>query len=920
MKRHIAFWVSAMMTVNLFTAVPAFATDDFSDVEVAVQEDSNEDAEEMEIQDSTEEDFEDEDAVTEDRAASDSEVDSVTDVDLFSDGDSENAVAESQQLKDAPTAEAEQESGFGSDYQKLLFSDGAYAGGISQILVNGNVWEKVSSKYSLFRRNAYYVDSSDASAVFDGSGAGMLTIGDIITIKNPSYQDLLLCVKGSGSDFAVGPYDPNSGNDKEGPSDGQNTLYVRLNGYFESALTGQQKYDAISGASTSVSTNKNSNVIVEAAVVPDGTTPGKNDWKPLHEAVTVNTKKTSVNIDTESCGMSGVYSIYDSSLSLSGVPDQPGSYPVSVTVTDQNGRTATSNELVFKVYSRTEKLSDCLKLENAKQTADGKYMYDMEPWAIANFGGTNETVTVPAQIKAWYGSHTSGTYGELGYAVSETENPTQTLIIPNGCDLTLVNMKVFSSVRIIVQEGGRLCLRDSSMHGVIEVMNGGRVSVNYDNYGRSFLTGASVNGQLILNAGAIMENSLIYSNTNFLANGSEVRHNTSPVVLVKGDASIEGEVYIRGDEAATGTDPATEKSYSGQPALKISGGTLTLSENGVLGVYGGGRNATTSVGGAALILDQGTVSGNGKLIAVGGNGTYDDGGNGISGTGTISTASAWLEGGSTILSKEASVAGKAYVSSVNIADQTTLKAIDGRKISNNFENTMERQWNDITTKPNLTLYEITEPDEKPEPGEKPEPSEKTEPSKKPEMIKKPANVNGAKAISAGYNQIRITWKKAANASGYIIERKKGSKWQTIANIKASALSYTQRNSKKYPIQTGRGYAYRIRAYRVVNGKYIYGEYSGAFSGKALPAATTLRVAGKSSGIRLSWRKVPGASGYVVYRYIGGKRSRIASTGKITLIDRKVSKSRSYGYRVRAYRIVNGKRVYGSWSGLKRIRR
>ena len=144
-------------------------------------------------------------------------------------------------------------------------------------------------------------------------------------------------MKGSGSDFAVEPYDPSSGNDKEGPSDGQNTLYVRLNGYFDSALTGQQKYDAISGASTSVSTNKNSNVIVEAAVVPDGTTPGKNDWKPLHEAVTVNTKKTSVNIDTESCGMSGVYSIYDSSLSLSGVPDQPGSYPVSVTVTDQNG-------------------------------------------------------------------------------------------------------------------------------------------------------------------------------------------------------------------------------------------------------------------------------------------------------------------------------------------------------------------------------------------------------------------------------------------------------------------------------------------------------------------------------------------------------------------------------------------------------
>ena len=110
-------------------------------------------------------------------------------------------------------------------------------------------------------------------------------------------------------------------------------------------------------------------------------------------------------------------------------------------------------------------------------------------------------------------------------------------------------------------------------------------------------------------AGAILENSLIYSNTNFLANGSEVRHNTSPVVLVKGNDGFHRRVkfiseVMRQRQVQTRT---TEKSYSGQPALKISGGTLTLSENGVLGVYGGGRNATTSVGGAALILDQGTV-------------------------------------------------------------------------------------------------------------------------------------------------------------------------------------------------------------------------------------------------------------------------------------------------------------------------
>lgn len=62
--------------------------------------------------------------------------------------------------------------------------------------------------------------------------------------------------------------------------------------------------------------------------------------------------------------------------------------------------TAQSNTLDFKVYGTEEKLIDHLKLENAVQTSDGKYLYDMDPWAIPYFGGENETVTVPAEIKA----------------------------------------------------------------------------------------------------------------------------------------------------------------------------------------------------------------------------------------------------------------------------------------------------------------------------------------------------------------------------------------------------------------------------------------------------------------------------------------------------------------------------------------
>ena len=467
---------------------------------------------------------------------------------------------------------------------------------------------------------------------------------------------------------------------------------------------GQKKYDAISGASTSVTTNKNSDVIVEAAVLPDGQEPKNSDWKPLSEVITVNKNRTKINIDTEACGMEGVYSVHDSSLSLSGEPLKAGSYPISVTVTDESGRTATSNELNFKVYTRTEVLAKQLKLENCKQTADGKYMYDMEPWAIASFGGENETVTVPKDIKAWYGSHTSGTYGELGYAVDGS--PVQTLIVPDGCNLTLVNMKVFSSVNIVVENGGKLVLRDSSIHGNIEVKNGGKFSSNYDDYGSQFLTGSSINGQLILNDGAILENSSIYSNTNFISNGHMIRQNTNPVIVVKGKVTVDGQVFVKGDEAATGQDETTGKSLSGQPAIRIENGSLDIKKDSVVAVFGGGYIATTSVGGSGIILDNGSISGEGTLIAFGGNGTYDDGADAISGNGTVSVKNVYAQGGCSSIPKTGSTAGKAIADGVTLAKTSNRTLLNGKEIKDNYGTISELYWSSITKVPDVSKYVI----------------------------------------------------------------------------------------------------------------------------------------------------------------------------------------------------------------------
>ena len=150
------------------------------------------------------------------------------------------------------------------------------------------------------------------------------------------------------------------------------------------------------------------------------------------------------------------------------------------------------------IYTGEETLAEQIKIENLKQYANGLYAWDiMEPWAIKNFGsnvdGEEESVRVPADLEVWFGSHESGTYGYLGYDLAwdevEAGNIPQTLYIPADCNLTLTNMEILSSVRIVVEDGGKLTLDDSVVQGIIDVQGGGTFSMNYSAYRGEFEDG-----------------------------------------------------------------------------------------------------------------------------------------------------------------------------------------------------------------------------------------------------------------------------------------------------------------------------------------------------------------------------------------------------------------------------------------------
>lgn len=593
---------------------------------------------------------------------------------------------------------------------QFRFKDSNYLNSVKQISVNDTAWEA----YSFTPSTGGKYRIKDSALEFAQNSYGQtpaLKSGDVITITANGYKTLTFKVSIKDDKLTVSS-ESTPGDDMQ--------LHVRLAGSFESALVNQKGYDAISGASTNVTQNKNSDASVEVALVKKGQDPQSSDWKLLSESdIRVISKGSSVNIANRTdpakgndSGMAGVYSVHDGSVTLAGTPAKPGIYDISVTITDELGRTATSNTLPFRIYSGEETLQDQLTLANCTKTADGKYMYDMEPWAIKNFTlpSGDQTVVVPADVKAWYGSHTSGTYGELGYAVPEGTLQPQTLILPKGCDLTLVNMDILSSVKIVVQDGAKLTLRDSVIQGAVEVENGGTFSMNYNDYGGGeFLNGASINGKLILKDGSTLENAKIYSNTNNIANGSEARRNTDPVVVINGNVKLKGKVFLRGDEAPTGTDPATGKSYTGQAGLQVNG-TLTLEKDAVLAVFGGGKDATTSNGGTAIRLNGGTITGEGKLIAVGGDGHFGEGGDAVSGNGTISVADAYLEGGASV--SKSGTAGKALGDQVKLSGNTNRKLIDG-ETGSAIDYDHDTYWRDILTLPDLSLYTV----EKNAPGE-----------------------------------------------------------------------------------------------------------------------------------------------------------------------------------------------------------
>ena len=177
-----------------------------------------------------------------------------------------------------------------------------------------------------------------------------------------------------------------------------------------------------------------------------------------------------------------------------------------------------------------------------------------------------------------------------------------------------------------------------------------------------------------------------------------------------------------------------------------------------------------------------------------------------------------------------------------------------------------------------------------------------------------------KAASAAYNQVKVSWNGMEEADGYQVFYGTTDKCSTKSvRLKSTSCSYIFTG-----LTTGRTYYFKVRGYKLKDGDYYYGENTAVESAKpSLARQSGFKVKAGKRSFTASWKKVSGASGYTVYystkKTSGFKSKTVKGNSKVKYTVKSLKKGRTYYVKSRAYRTVNGKKVYGPYTSLVRVK-
>ncbi len=174
----------------------------------------------------------------------------------------------------------------------------------------------------------------------------------------------------------------------------------------------------------------------------------------------------------------------------------------------------------------------------------------------------------------------------------------------------------------------------------------------------------------------------------------------------------------------------------------------------------------------------------------------------------------------------------------------------------------------------------------------------------------PAMVKTIKA-TATTTSVTLKWNKAGGATGYRVYRydTKAKKWVKVKSS-TKETTYTIKGLK-----AGTAYTFAVKPYYKSGDTVVWSKYT---QFETATAPETPKVTGTSNSVKtanLSWNKVSGATGYVVYysKEKNGTYTKVEAV-KTTTFSKKFSKNgEKYYYKVRAYKKTANGNVYSSYS-------